>query len=187
VVAGRRCRQPLSLRGSGLSRGLQRVDTLAKEGTGSEAIAAIDTVVRSPPMLPPADSVSATCLISVSSGPATLPRQLASADQSHNWLLDIGERTILARRRWTGPLVHVAKFERGEDHIVIRRLTSELQFVYGSVEYAVAKIEFLLKTYLEGRTFAFPIPPGLDRHDRAKIALSGWKTHGPIAQFARVL
>jgi hypothetical protein len=135
--------------------------TLAQtDGSASEAMTAIDAVVRATPSrLVPADGLSTACLIRVSSSDSTLARQLASPDQGHKWLLEIGERTILARRRWTGHLVHVAEFERSEGDIVITRLTSERQFVHGSSDYAAAEMEFLLRTYLEARRSRFRFLP----------------------------
>jgi len=105
----------------------------------------------------------------------------------HKWLLEIAEASILARRRWTGQLVHVAEFEALDECLIIKRLTSQVQSVYGSADYAVAEIEFLLRTYLERAACAFPIPPGLNRREVSRIAVSGWKMHGSIAQFARFL
>jgi len=163
--------------------------TLAQaDGAGSEAITAIEAAVRATASrLAPNDALTTSCLVSVATGDFVQPPRPAAPDQGHRWLLEMDEGSILARRRWTGQLVHVAEFEPGNGHIVINRLASERQFVYGSAEYAVAEIEFLLRTYLEGDAPAFPIPPGLNRNDTSRIALGGWKAHGPIARFARAL
>jgi hypothetical protein len=156
---------------------------------GSEAVASIEQVAQSSLCtLVPAEGLSSACSISVSSSGAPMTHHaFTSPGQGHKWFLGIVEQTILARRRWTGQLVHVAEFETHDDHLIIKRLTSERQLVYGSSEYAVAEMEFLLKTYFEGAHWAFPIPPGLNRNDMSKIALSGWKAHGPVARFARFL
>ena len=111
----------------------------------------------------------------------------AFAERGHRWLVEISGHTILAHRRATGQLVHVAEFETRDPGLVVRRLTSGKQFVHGNMEYAIAEMAFLTATYLEGIRRPFPIPPGLRRGETSKIALHGWKAHGVVAEFARLL
>jgi hypothetical protein len=163
--------------------------TLSQSEMGPEAVASIEQVAQSSPStLVPAEDLSSACSMSISSSGAPITHHaFTPPGQGHKWLLEIVDQTILARRRWTGQLVHVAEFEVHDARLIIKRLTSERQLVYGNAEYAVAEMEFLLKTYFEGADCAFPIPPGLNRNDTSKIALSGWKAHGPVARFARFL
>jgi hypothetical protein len=160
--------------------------TLSQIGvTGSEAVDAIEQVARSmPSTLMPAGGMSASCAIRVN---ATLDPRPPITAHGHRWLIEISGHTILAQRRSTGQLAHVAEFETRDSGLMIRRLTSGKQFVYGSMEYAVAEMAFLTATYLEGMRRPFPIPPGLGRSETSKIALGGWKAHGIAAEFARFL
>jgi hypothetical protein len=134
------------------------------------------------------DGLSVSCELKVS-------RRIGAADSAafatkkagHKWLLEMAEPHILARRRWTGQLIHVAQFEPLDECLLIKQVTSEPQSVYKNPKYAVAEIEFLLRTYIEEALWAFPISPELTRVEMSRIALSGWKAHGPIAKFARFL
>jgi hypothetical protein len=153
----------------------------------SEAVATIEKIVKlSPSARMVGDSLSVSCAIRIHGCYNHSDRSTFVAPTiGHKWLIETAEATILAKRRWTGQLVHLAEFEALDKCLIIKRLTSQSQSVYGSSDYAIAEIEFLLKTYLEGAACAFPIPPGLTRHDRSKIAVSGWRVHGSIAQFGR--
>ena len=157
--------------------------------TASDALAAIEKVVEArPPTVAMTDALSVSCAIRIRCRDGFADRSTSGAlAPDHKWLLDLADRTILARRRWTGQTIHIAEFEILSDWMTINRLTYQAHSVYGSWEYAVAEIEFLLKTYVEGAASAFPIPPGLSRDNMQKIALEGWKAHGPIAQFGRLL
>ncbi len=157
--------------------------------TGSEAVEAIEQAARSmPSTLTPAAGLSTSCSISVATVPDHTPLRVTSTpEHGHRWLVKISGQTILAHRRSTGQLVHVAEFETRDSGLMIRRLTSGKQFVYGSPEYAIAEMAFLTGTYLEGIRRPFPIPPGHKRSETSKIALGGWKAHGVVAEFARFL
>jgi hypothetical protein len=156
---------------------------------GSEAVGAIEQAARSmPSVTEPTAGLSAPCSISVATTPDHTPLHVASpSEHGHRWLIEISGQTILARRRSTGQLVHVAEFETRDSSLMIRRLTSGKQFVYGSSQYAIAEMTFLTGTYLEGVRCPFPVPPGLNRNETTKIALGGWKAHGIAAEFARLL
>lgn len=157
--------------------------------TESEAVEAIEHVARSVPstMIPTA-GLSASCSISVATLPDHTPlHATGAARHGHRWLVEVSGQTILAHRRSTGQLVHVAEFETRDSSLMIRRLTSSKQFVYGNTDYAIAEMAFLTGIYLEGACRPFPIPPGLKRSETSKIALGGWKAHGVAAEFARFL
>jgi len=157
--------------------------------TAPDAVAAIQKTVEALPPTPlMADGSSVGCAITIRCRDGLAEHSKSEAlPIGHKWLLDRTDQTILARRRWTGQLIHIAEFEMLDEWLTINRLTYRAPSVYGSWEYAVAEIEFLLKTYVEGAPSAFPIPPGLSRDNTQKIALEGWKVHGPIAQFGRLL
>jgi hypothetical protein len=163
--------------------------TTANE-TASEAFSSLEKIVdSSPPAAAIADGLSVSCAIKISRRESLAVRSpFAAKEAGHKWLLDLAEENILARRRWTGQLIHIAEFEALDHHCLIaKRVTSELQSVYENPDYAVAEMEFLLRTYIEEVQWAFPIPPGVTRQEMSKIALNGWKAHGPIAKFARFL
>src|ERR1700743_3230938 len=89
---------------------------------GSEVIETIEQVARSMPSTPsPAAGMSASCSIRVITTMDPLP---AFAERGHRWLVEISGHTILAHRRATGQLVHVAEFETRDPGLMIRRLTS---------------------------------------------------------------
>jgi hypothetical protein len=155
----------------------------------SQSLGAIEALVRSSqPSLLPTDSLSANCSIKIrlNGGPSGLAG-FTVAGQGDRWIFHVEGQTIVARRQWTGQTIHVAEFELDDDFLAVTHITSQRDFVYNSFDYAIAEMHFLLKIYLEGARAAFPIPPGLERTNNVKIATIGWKTHGDIAKFARVL
>lgn len=156
---------------------------------GSQGLTAIEDIVRSSQSTPlPADSLSANCSIRIHlREPPSALASFANADHGDKWVFHMLPRNIVARRRWTGQTIHVAEFELDGDLLTITHVASQRDFVHGSADYAVAEIEFLLRKYLEGAPAAFPIPPGLGEKDSVRIALIGWKAHGAIAEFGRIL
>jgi hypothetical protein len=132
--------------------------------------------------------VTSSCSIIVRSTRERLEAlQSLSIGTDDRWRLVARDDRIFVRRRWTGQTVHVAEFELDDESLLVKRVTSDPGFTHNSPQYAVAEMEFLLASYLVGQRAAFPIPPHLTHKDVAKIALSGWKTHGPLAAFARFL
>jgi hypothetical protein len=162
--------------------------TTANE-TASEAFASLEKIVESSsPAKAMADGLSVSCTIKISRRESLADHSPFEAKEAgHRWLLELAEENILARRRWTGQLIHIAEFETLDRCSTVKRVTSQLQSVYNSPDYALAEMEFLLRTYIEKVQWAFPIPPGVTRQEMPKIALNGWKAHGPIAKFARFL
>ena len=112
------------------------------------------------------------------------PRALTATD---NWRLEVDDERIFAIRRWTGQLVHIAQVQSRDGHWIVSNLISQSSAVYGAGDYAAAEMEFLLRSYFERSISAFPAPPGLTRRNMREIALAGWKAHGGIAQFGRLL
>jgi hypothetical protein len=156
---------------------------------GSQGLTAIEDAVRSSQSTPlPTDHLSANCSIRIHlrEPPSTLTN-FATAEHGGKWIFNMFPPNHVARRRWTGQTIHVAEFELDGDLLTITHVASQRDFVHGSADYAVAEIEFLLRKYLEGAPAAFPIPPRLDEKDKVRIALIGWKAHGAIAEFARIL
>lgn len=135
-----------------------------------------------------ADGITSSCSIVVRSTREQLEAlQSLSIGTDDRWRLVAQEDCIFVRRRWTGQTVHVAEFALDDEVLLVKRVTSDRRFAHNSPQYAVAEMEFLLASYLGGQCAAFPIPPHLTRNDVVKIALSGWKAHGPLAAFARFL
>jgi hypothetical protein len=163
------------------------------EATGpivdSQGLTAIEDAVRSSQSTPlSTDNLSANCSIRIHMRePPSALTSFATAEHGGKWIFHMLPRHIVARRRWTGQTIHVAEFELDGDLLTITHVASQKDFVHGSADYAVAEIEFLLRKYLEAAPAAFPIPPGLDEKDSVRIALIGWKAHGTIAEFARIL
>lgn len=155
----------------------------------SQGLTTIEDIVRTSQSTPlPMDSLSANCSIKIHlhERPSALA-SFATADHGDKWIFHMLRQNIVARRRWTGQTIHVAEFELDDDLLTVTHIASQKDFVYNSADYAIAEIEFLLRKYLEGARAAFPIPPGLGPRDSVKIALIGWKAHGAIAEFARIL
>ena len=134
------------------------------------------------------ESLNSACMIElqIAKDPSAL-FEAAASDAGHRWRLEYVDGRVFARRRRTGQLVHIIELEIDGRQANVRRVTSQSTYVYRLSEYAVAEIEFVLRTYLEGATPPFPIPPGLTYGDETRIAIAGWKAHGSIAKFARFL
>lgn len=157
--------------------------------TASPAFAAIEDVVQaSASTTLPADPINVPCTIHVGArAPSSGPADRMSSSAGHKWFLQFAGQTLVARRRWTGQTIHVGEFDLQGSGFTVTRLASEKTSVYNDPAYAAAELEFLLKVLLEERRAAFPAPPGLDRNNRTRIALHGWKEHGSLAEFARIL
>jgi len=133
-----------------------------------------------------ADGITSSCSISLPSTREQLEAlKRSSIGPEHRWCLVASEDRIYVRRRWTGQTVHIAEFTLANEILCVQRVTSDRHFAHNNPQYAIAELDFLLASYLARQVAAFPIPPNLTRKDAVKIALSGWKTHGPLAAFAR--
>jgi hypothetical protein len=133
------------------------------------------------------ESFDAACAIKIHASVCSAGQKSISPVVGHTWRFEILADSIVGRRRWTGQVVHIAEYDAVGEWILIKRVTSRRDLVYQNSDYAIAELEFLLRTYFEGVESAFPIPPGFQRRDTRKIALSGWKRHGSIAKFGRFL
>ena len=80
--------------------------------TASDALAAIEKVVEArPPTVAMTDALSVSCAIRIRCRDGFADRSTSGAlAPDHKWLLDLADRTILARRRWTGQQIHIAEF-----------------------------------------------------------------------------
>jgi len=165
------------------------VDALEATIASQPGAPLVDKIVeqsrKNPTTVIPGDLLTAKCAITIAvPDPETLT--LLAPGAGHKWELDIIGQRILARRLWTGQIVHVADFQIENDALIFYQLISDKTAVYSDSTFAIAEIQFLLQTYLERKPGAFPIQPGIDLQDHEKIALQGWKAYGPIACFARV-
>ncbi len=158
-----------------------------RDDLATNAVASLVTIAEAvgAPTLPP-DCVRGDPEIVVpSSAPDQSGPVIAESDVECRWSLRRIDRQFHARRRWTGQLIHVADFVLRDGSVAITGLGSRRDFVHNSFAYAAAEFAFLAETYIGGRLAAFPIPPRLRRDEPEKIAMSGWKTHGSAALFAR--
>lgn len=152
---------------------LAGVDALLDEASQSSALPAI------------ADAFDAACALRISLLDCTGREKPFPAAVRQTWRLELTPASIVARRNRTSQVVHIAQYEAIADYLIVKRVASQRDLTYQNSDYAIAELEFLLRTYLEGSLHAFPIAPGFERDDMKKIALSGWKRHGPAANFAR--
>ena len=136
----------------------------------------------------PHDGIHADCCLQIAAQdfPAR-PAKLLSSANGDKWTVRVESERIVFTRRRTGQTIHSAEFSREADRVSIRHIASQKEFVQGYPAFAIAQIDFLLKTYIAGQIAPFPIPPALTMAAGAKIAVYGWKTHGPAAKFARAL
>lgn len=165
------------------------LELLTIRETTTQSFTAIENIVQSSQsVFPPADAINVNCAIHIKGHDRSsdLAKDTLSG-AGHKWLLQFAEQTLVARRRWTGQTIHVGEFFCNDAGLTVTRLASQRQSVFDDFAYAIAEYELLLNVFLGQRRAAFPVPPGLSRADKTKIALHGWKAHGPIAQFARML
>lgn len=157
--------------------------------TVTQTMSTIEDIIQTSPspILSP-DHIRTNCAININlPAPLVSLAERISSGAGNKWLLQFALRALVARRRWTGQTIHVGEFDCQTASITVTHLASEKLSVFNDATYATAELEFLLKIYLEESQAAFPIPRGLDRNNKTKIALHGWKVHGPIAEFARIL
>jgi hypothetical protein len=163
-----------------LSRSIQRE-------TGSAALANIEAVAAEPEEIHlPADALSSRCSIVVPAIDSTIDNSSRSAP-AERWRVTTISGRILVRRRWTGQLIHIADFTAEDRGFLIEQIISDRQASQNTKDYALAEFDFILSSCIAKTNPAFPIPPQFDRNDMARIALYGWQTHGPLAQFGRLL
>jgi hypothetical protein len=155
--------------------------------TASAALASIETIAAaSQDGALPADGLSSRCSIVVPAAQSTVDN-LSTIGSGDRWLLTTVGSRILVRRRWTGQVIHAAEFSAECSGFVIEHVISDRQSSHDNTDYALAELDFVLSSCIARTRLAFPIPPQFDRNDMARIALYGWQTHGPLAQFGRLL
>lgn len=91
---------------------------------------------------------------------------------------------LYMRRSWTGRLLHVAECSFDKGTVRISRFYSEPKNVFEDRNYAIARIHFLVTSYLLGKPVPFPIYPEMPRAATEAIALTGFNDYGRRAQFA---
>ncbi|MBB5353257.1 hypothetical protein HNR46_003512 [Haloferula luteola] len=92
---------------------------------------------------------------------------------------------LYIRRSWTGCLLHVVELRYTDSEVIVEKIHSNRQSVYGDPVFAREHVRFLIATHFGSTQLPFPIPPGIQQSATRDIALMGFNRYGRRAQFAR--
>lgn len=108
----------------------------------------------------------------------------SAKEMEDKWDFYACESRLYIRRSWTGVLLHVAELRYTDTEVVIEKIHSGRDTVFGDPDFARAHVHFLIATHFGSNLIPFPIPPGMPRTERKSIALAGFSSYGRRAQFA---
>ncbi len=111
----------------------------------------------------------------------------AAREMEDKWDFYVYDSYLYIRRSWTGVLVHVAELRYSDSEVIIKKIHSDRETVFGDPEFAKAHLRFLITTHFGSNAMPFPIAPDVPRYERKTIALMGFNTYGRRAQFASYL
>ncbi len=103
------------------------------------------------------------------------------------WDFFVYDSRLYIRRSWTGVLLHVAELRYTDSEVIVEKIHSEKDTVYGDPEFLRAHVQFLITTHFGQKLMPFPIPPGMRHSDTKAIALAGFSSYGSRAQYAASL
>ena len=108
----------------------------------------------------------------------------SAKEMEDKWDFYAYDSRLYIRRSWTGVLLHVAELRYTGSEVVVEKIHSDHDTVYGDADYAREHVRFLITTHFGSSLVPFPIPPDIPRTAKKVIALMGFNSYGRRAQFA---
>lgn len=108
----------------------------------------------------------------------------SAKEMEDKWDFYVYDSRLYIRRSWTGMLLHVAELRYTDSEVIVEKIHSEKDTVYGDPEFARAHVRFLITTHFGQTLMPFPIPPGMSHSERRAIALTGFSSYGRRGQYA---